>query len=348
MHKKLHEKIRDHFINLGKKYKILLPVAVIGLFITLLFTKMFHYIASASKRFACAAFVICCFFIGSSFAFPIFNPDNGFVTDGSEETMIAAANDSNLNFAPEDEIESAAAEETDTENVAIKDESGVLLDEDLVYLDDMLKDLPESEEEEPKPVETAAPTFDPFDWRLTLINKQHPIPDGYEFVLGDLSGSMKCDERIINDLLTMVKAAMDDGVKLVICSPYRDLERQEMLFNRKIDAYMKKGYSYMDAYKLSSQAVTIPGSSEHQVGLAIDIVTDYYTYLDDGFADTDAGKWLAEHCDEYGFILRYPKDKEYITGIEFEPWHFRYVGKQAAKLIMDSGICLEEFWEKYL
>ena len=146
----------------------------------------------------------------------------------------------------------------------------------------------------------------------------------------------------------MVKAAKDEEIKLVICSPYRDLDRQKMLFDRKISSYMKKGYSYMDAYKLSSQAVTIPGASEHQVGLAIDIVTDNYTYLDDGFADTDAGKWLKDHCEEYGFILRYPADKEYITGIEFEPWHFRYVGRSAARVIMDNDLCLEEFWERYL
>ena len=82
--------------------------------------------------------------------------------------------------------------------------------------------------------------------------------------------------------------------------------------------------------------------------LAIDIVSDTYTTLNAGFADTDAGIWLEQHCAEYGFILRYPEGKEFITGIEYEPWHFRYVGKEAAELIMKEEICLEEFWEKYV
>ena len=111
---------------------------------------------------------------------------------------------------------------------------------------------------------------------------------------------------------------------------------------------MKKGMSYMDAYMISSKAVTVPGASEHQIGLAIDIVSDDYVTLDEGFADTAAGRWLAEHSCEYGFILRYPEGKEYITSIEFEPWHFRYVGREAAMVITGEGITLEEFWEKYL
>ena len=108
---------------------------------------------------------------------------------------------------------------------------------------------------------------------------------------------------------------------------------------------MNRGMSYLEAYQLASQAVTVPGASEHQIGLALDIVTDSYLTLDEGFGDTPAGKWLAENSCHYGFILRYPKDKEYITGIEYEPWHFRYVGTEAATLMTEQGITLEEFWE---
>ena len=185
--------------------------------------------------------------------------------------------------------------------------------------------------------------FDKDDWRLLLINKQHPIPEDYTFELGTIKGSMKCDERIIEDLLAMLQAAKNDGIDLVICSPYRDLNRQQVLFNRKIKAYMGKGMSYMEAYKVSSQAVTVPGASEHQIGLALDIVCDSYYSLNEGFGDTEAGRWLEEHSCEYGFTLRYPKGKEYITSIEYEPWHFRYVGKEAATVMKEKGICLEEF-----
>ena len=147
---------------------------------------------------------------------------------------------------------------------------------------------------------------------------------------------------------SMLEAAEEDGVNLTICSPYRDLEYQQMLFNRKIKRYMNRGMSYMEAYQLSSQAVTVPGASEHQIGLALDIVCNDYMSLDEGFGDTKAGKWLATNSCRFGFILRYPKGKEDITGIEYEPWHFRYVGKTAAPVIMEQGITLEEFWEEYV
>ena len=176
-----------------------------------------------------------------------------------------------------------------------------------------------------------------------LINKQHPIPDDYEFTLAVIKGSMKCDERIIPELQQMMQAAQNDGVSLVIRSPYRDYERQIYLFNRKIKNYMKSKMSYLESYRTTAQAVTVPGASEHQVGLALDITSDTYTTLTEGFADTEAGEWLENHSYEYGFILRYPDGKEDITGISFEPWHFRYVGKNAAKYMYDHELTLEEF-----
>lgn len=203
----------------------------------------------------------------------------------------------------------------------------------------------ELSETETETVSTENYVFDKDDWRLILVNKQHPIPDDYTVELETIKGSMQCDARIIADLIAMFQAADEDGVNLAVCSPYRDLNRQEWLFERKIKSYMKKGMSYMEAYSLASRIVMVPGASEHQLGLAIDINCDTYTSLDEGFADTDAGKWLAEHCPEYGFILRYPHGKEYITGVEYEPWHFRYVGKEAAAVITEQGICLEEFIE---
>ena len=187
--------------------------------------------------------------------------------------------------------------------------------------------------------------FDKEDWRLILVNKQHPIPEDYTFSLGSIGGNMECDERIIADLQAMLQAAEDDGVDLVICSPYRDYERQAYLFEKKITGYMNSGMSYMDAYKIASMSVTAPNASEHQIGLAIDFYSSTYRKLDEGFEDTETGKWLAAHSYEYGFILRYPKGKEYITGIEYEPWHFRYVGAEAAAVITENGLTLEEFLE---
>ena len=193
-------------------------------------------------------------------------------------------------------------------------------------------------------VSTAQNTsFHKGDWNLILVNKQHPIPEDYTFTLGSITGYLKCDERIIPDLMDMLKQAKNDGISLEICSPYRTHEHQVELFQKKINRFMNKGYSYLEAYRLSSQAVTVPGTSEHEIGLALDIYAPDYKQLNAGFGDTEEGKWLAKHCSEYGFILRYPLGKEEVTGIEFEPWHFRYVGKAAAGIITEKQITLEEF-----
>ncbi len=180
------------------------------------------------------------------------------------------------------------------------------------------------------------------DWRLILVNKQHPIPEGYEFELGTIYKGMKCDARIIDDLSRMIDDAADKGVSIIVCSPYRNDSRQNALFDNKIMDYREEGLTYMESYALASTAVTVPGSSEHQIGLALDLISNNYSSLNAGFAQTQTGIWLEEHSWEYGFTLRYPKGKEYITGIEFEPWHFRYVGVAAAKYMKENGICLEE------
>ena len=215
--------------------------------------------------------------------------------------------------------------------------------EDTANLDDLIEKSKETTVVTEEVQEGSA--FSKDDWKLLLVNKQHTIPDDYEFTLGTIKGSMRCDERIIEPLTQMFAAAKEDGVNLVVCSPYRDMARQEYLFERKVKGFLKTGMSYMDAYKTASITVTVPGASEHQVGLAVDIISDTYSSLDEGFADTPAGMWLAEHSWEYGFILRYPFGKEEVTGIQYEPWHFRYVGVDAAKIITEDGITLEEFVE---
>ena len=117
------------------------------------------------------------------------------------------------------------------------------------------------------------------DWRLVLINKQNSIPEDYTFQLGTIKGSMQCDKRILEDLFAMLEAAEKDGVNLMICSPYRDLEYQQMLFNRKIKRYMNRGMSYMEAYQLSSQAVTVPGASEHLLARPSCLINRYIFYI---------------------------------------------------------------------
>lgn len=181
------------------------------------------------------------------------------------------------------------------------------------------------------------------DWNLILVNKQHPVPEDYSFPMGSISKNMKCDARILLRLQQMMEAAGKENITLSIKSPYRNEQRQEYLFNKKIKTYMKAKMSYLQAYKETAQVVTLPGSSEHQIGLALDIVSSKYSLLEQEFGETDAGIWLEAHAHEYGFIVRYPKDKEDITGIEYEPWHFRYVGVPAATYIYENHLTLEEF-----
>lgn len=350
----MEERFRKKMRKFAKKnrfcFLLAVPVLVVGLFCV----RLPGYLSGNGKRFAMMGMTFLMFAVYSSFSFPMFV--SGESTDSFSSESIQGAED--VAFAKETEIDLDEIELLEDVDVV---EDGESYNEgshgmDIVaqysasdILDSTTDGKSEKKEEVQKDDSSADdPVFSSDDWRLILVNKQHSIPDDYEFPLGDINtmkGSMHCDARIIDDLLEMLQAAKEDGVTLSICSPYRDQEYQTMLFGRKIKRYMSRGMSYLEAYQLSSQAVTVPGASEHEIGLALDIVTVGYTNLDEGFADTDAGKWLAANSYKYGFILRYPKGKEDITGIEYEPWHFRYVGVDAATVITKNGITLEEFWE---
>lgn len=308
------------------------------------------YFAHNGKRYACLFTTLTLFFVSSSFAFPKDMAKEVEEAVLSEQVQQVLVN-TDAELSDENIIEPSEIGWIDDDEVSDGTEDDAFMDTDDVdtySLEEILEDneMYQEPNRDFGESETLPVTeFDKDDWQLILINKQHPIPDDYTFPLGTIKNNMQCDERIIEDLLLMMQAAKKDGVALIICSPYRDYSRQEILFNRKIDKYMSWGMSYMEAYKKASQTVTVPGASEHQIGLAIDFITNNYTKLNAGFGDTEAGKWLKEHSCEYGFILRYPLGKEYITGIQYEPWHFRYVGKDAAMTITEQEITLEEFVE---
>lgn len=180
-------------------------------------------------------------------------------------------------------------------------------------------------------------------WNLILVNSSHLVPDGYSVELTDLTDGEAVDSRIYDDLKAMLDAAEGEGLSPVICSSYRSLEKQTTLFEEQVSMNMSNGASREEAEKQAAVWVAPPGTSEHQLGLALDIVSSSYQGLDEAQEETAEQKWLMKHCAEYGFILRYPTDKSDITGIGYEPWHYRYVGKKAAKEIMKQGICLEEY-----
>ena len=358
MKKSLEEKLQSKLKKIGKKNKISSILIKPIMRLSILFFHVINSVRFNKKRIGILTVILCLFTVYSSFSFPMFIANtyaNSFDYDYLEQNGALS-------------VDLANQEELDLNQVEILEDSDVLFDEeqdnafshgmavvDKYDADEILQYTEGQNNTKDKSQSNTSgkhePVFSKDDWRLILINKQNSVPDDYELTLGSintLKGSMKCDERIIDDLLTMLKDASEEKVTLAICSPYRDMEYQQMLFNRKIKRYMNMGMSYMEAYQLSSQAVTVPGASEHQIGLALDIVTNNYMSLDEGFGDTAAGIWLAENCHKYGFILRYPLGKEYITGIEYEPWHFRYVGIEAATNIMENEITLEEFWEDYL
>lgn len=345
----LEERFRKKMISIAQKNGLcrccMIPVLFVGIF----WFHCINYMKGNVKRFAMLGMTCLLFAVYSSFSFPMFISGDGNelnLNDVSEEAK-------NIVLAEEKQIdleELLLLENTDEELNRGMTETSHGMDIDAKYsAADILASTQHNGAGDGHAAEGETVEFSRDDWKLLLVNQQHYIPVDYDFPQGDIftmKGTMHCDARIIDDLLDMLQAAKEDNITLQICSPYRDQAYQEFLFARDINIYMKRGLSYMEAYQLGSQAVNVPGASEHQLGLALDIVMDTYTNLDEGFADTAGGIWLAENSYKYGFILRYPKDKEYITGIEYEPWHFRYVGVDAAAVIYERGITLEEFWEE--
>ena len=182
-------------------------------------------------------------------------------------------------------------------------------------------------------------------WCLILTNAEYPVPEDYAVTLRDVPGTdQKVDERIYEPLINMLEAMKEEGLSPVVCSGYRTLDKQEKLFNRKVSAYVKKGRSKEESYTLARQTLSIPGSGEHCLGLAVDFYTRSYHQLERAFEKTPEGKWLREHAQDYGFTLRYDEGKEEITGIGYEPWHFRYVGIDVARYLKEHNLSLEEFY----
>lgn len=177
-------------------------------------------------------------------------------------------------------------------------------------------------------------------WNLILVNRDNYISNDYEVELTELSNGEKVDSRIYPELQEMFDDARAQGYGLFVREGYRTQEEQKQLLDEKIEAYENEGNSKSEARKLAKQWVAVPGTSEHQLGIAVDINADTTKSSSD-----DVYNWLAKNAHKYGFINRYPSDKTEITGVINEPWHYRYVGREAALEIYSQGICLEEYIE---
>ena len=179
------------------------------------------------------------------------------------------------------------------------------------------------------------------EWTQILVGPQNLLPKDFSVELADFkSGAV--DARILDICTEMFFDAGEDGVTLKLVDAYRSRELQSELYAQKVQSYLDRGYSLEEAEATAATITARPDTSEHQTGLALDIVTDGYTSRDSGFAATKAFKWLDANAANYGFILRYPKGRTDITGVIYEPWHWRYVG-EAAPFIKKSGTSLEEY-----
>jgi LAS superfamily LD-carboxypeptidase LdcB len=200
----------------------------------------------------------------------------------------------------------------------------------------------------PSPTPELYPDVNIGEWQYRLVNAGHLLDRSYAPELTELENGQYFDSRAVDALKSFIEAARGEGLTVYLRSSYRPYATQESLYNNKIAQLQSwYGYDYDKAAEEARKIVAYPGSSEHQLGLACDIVDGYYEYMNETLADTALLQWMGSHCAENGFILRYPKDKVETTGVMYEPWHFRYVGSEAAAYIMETGICLEEFCELY-
>lgn len=179
-------------------------------------------------------------------------------------------------------------------------------------------------------------------WNLMLINRDHLLPEDFTVILTPLAGQ-RFDYRVRDPLSHMVAAAADDDVTLIICSGYRSVPQQNRIYSRHMAQYQADGLSETEAQSKTEQFVQYPGASEHHTGMAVDFFNESNCDLTKEFSTTPAYDWLSAHAADYGFVERYPAGKDSITGISWEPWHYRYVGPAHAKYMQSSSLSLEEY-----
>lgn len=180
------------------------------------------------------------------------------------------------------------------------------------------------------------------DWRIILVNSENPLPENLEIKLSKINGSAKeFDSRAVLELTTMMKDMKTAGVPNIwVQSAYRSTEYQENLYNNKVQEFIVMGKNYEDAERLASKWVNKSETSEHSLGLAVD-----FNNVKPEFENTREFAWLVENAENYGFVLRYKKEKKNITKVNYEPWHWRYVGKEHAIKMNELDMCLEEYVE---
>lgn len=240
-------------------------------------------------------------------------------------TLLLLSACSNTNESPEEQGENNQAQ-----TVEENDETTELSEEEI-----LARDLPENVSAD--------------DWNLILVGPTDPLPESFEPSLVEVDNEQRIDARIEEAWYAWRDAAEEAGHNLFFASGYRSVERQKNNFNNSVQGYINEGYSEDEATKKTKEYITEPGHSEHHTGLALDIVDQEWIAAGHGLDpeyDTQASQqWLIETMTDFGFVLRYPKDKEDITNILYESWHFRYVGEENAKFMVENDLTLEEYHE---
>lgn len=272
---------------------------------------------------------------------------DGQVTTLTEATTLpeeVTTSDSPQTTLPE--LEAAPEEEVTESEIPSEEE---ITEAKTTNEEETTNEVAKETEEATKPLHGVTTEGDEFDidsdYAYFLVNRDIPLPDDYSIETDYIQGSYELEVTAAYYCRQMIEAAANDGIDLKILSAYRTVKYQQKLFDRNVKSRMESGMTYDEAYADVLINIAVPGTSEHNAGLAVDIVTthDWDTY--EGFEDTEEFAWLQEHAHEYGFILRYLKGKEDITGYIYEPWHYRFIGVKYALDIKESGLCLEEYFD---
>ena len=226
--------------------------------------------------------------------------------------------------------------------------SAVSSDESSFVSDISSEDISSEEESVPSYPAEGPNGLDANYSNLLLVNRDNPLPENYDYegnltTIPDeyINGSLKqIDKNVWPYMKAMIDAAWADGVKLYVWSPYRSYDIQNMLFKKQVNRCIQNGISADKAEEEAAKVVSRPGTSEHNTGLAAD-----FNMADDKFESTEMYKWMQEHAADYGFIMRYSGEKQPITGVIHESWHYRFVGINTAKEMNRLNMCLEEYVE---
>ncbi len=234
------------------------------------------------------------------------------------------------------DIGASQSEVTSSQDSISSENNSNMSEDNTTSLDDSSSSEEPIEEEPVINIDTSA-------WNLLLVNWENSIPSDYPVQLAEFENGYQVDARIIPEMRAMFDTALSEGYDLMVGSAYRSYDYQTGLFDRQVQRNVSQGYANEEAIAVAATVVAKPGTSEHQTGMAVDIVTPEYQRLDEGIAQRPEIQWLFEHAHEYGFILRYPQDKTETTKIIYEPWHYRYVGVEAATYMKENNLVLEEY-----